>query len=238
MRAFLARGAAIAVAMVLVAATPASSLTTRARSATEPEPLMRWKLALDLRTHPNLNPFPSYLGGDPVWSLRESQSLQRNGDYGLLPSYSPTFGADGLKAWHGTAANCVKVPAIGANTIDKPAPLCAGQVPGDAAFVIPAPTRAPVVGWTSPFAGTVTISHDAIAEVGGFCGAGVSYYVDLGTTQLTATRLTNNGGTDLPSITLTVREGQTLYFIVEPNSAANVSCDITQLQVTIDRGET
>src|ERR1700681_4451095 len=118
MRAFLARGAVIAVSTVLIVSTsatsqaagarPARTRTARVAPATDPDPLMRWKLALDLRTHPNLNPFPSYLGGDRVWSVRESRSLQRDGDYPLLPSYSSTFGSAGLKAWHGTTTNCVK----------------------------------------------------------------------------------------------------------------------------------
>jgi hypothetical protein len=241
MRAFLARGAVIAVSFVLIGALPATSQTarvtrggTRTTSVSDPDPLMRWKLALDLRTHPNLNPFPSYLGGDRVWSLRESRSLQRDGDYPLLTSYSSTFGSAGLKAWHGTAASCVKVPAIGANTIDQSVPLCSGHIPADAAFVMPGATHAPVVAWTSPFDGSVTISHDAVAEVGGSCGAGVSYYIDLGTTQLAAVKLTNDGGTDLPSISRSVHKGQSLYFIVEPESGNDIACDATQLQVTVD----
>src|SRR5580700_2844864 len=98
MRAFLVRGAVIAVSSVLVVSTSATSYaagaqssrtrTTRVASASDPDPLMRWKLALDLRTHPNLNPFPSYLGGVRVWSLRQSRSLQRDGDYPLLSSFS------------------------------------------------------------------------------------------------------------------------------------------------------
>jgi hypothetical protein len=247
MRAFLARGAVIAVSFVLIGSIPATSQaagaqpprtrTGRVTAVSDPDPLMRWKLALDLRSHPNLNPFPSYLGGDRVWSLRESRSLQRDGEYPLLTSYSPTFGSAGLKAWHGTISNCVKLPAVGANTIDKPAPLCSGIVPGDAAFVVPSATHAPVVAWTSPFDGSVTISHDAIEEVGGSCGAGVTYFVDLGTTQLTSVSLAGGHGTDLPAISSMLHKGQTLYFIVEPQSGTGVACDTTQLQVTIDGAE-
>jgi hypothetical protein len=244
MRAWLVRGAVVVASFVLIGATPAASQTapvtrpgtrtTRTTSVSDPDPLMRWKLALDLRTHPNLNPFPSYLGGDRVWSLRESRSLQRDGDYPLLASYSSTFGSAALKAWHGTAVSCVKVPAIGANTTDMSVPLCSGHVPGDAAFVVPAATHAPVVAWTSPFDGSVTISHDAVAEVGGSCGAGVSYYVDFGSTQLAAVKLTSDEGTDLPSISRSVHKGQSFYFIVEPESGNDLACDTTQLQVTVD----
>jgi hypothetical protein len=247
MRAFLARGAVIAVSSVLIVSTAATSYAagtqpTRTRtahvaSASDPDPLMRWKLALDLRSHPNLNPFPSYLGGDRVWSLRGSRTLQRDGDYPLLPSYSSTFGAAGLKAWHGTTPNCVKLPAVGANTTEKPVPLCSGIVPADAAFVVPAATHAPVVAWTSPFDGSVTISHDAINEVGGSCGAGVTYFVDLGTTPLATVSLASGHGTDLASISRDLNKGQTLYFVVEPQSAKGLACDMTQLQITIDAVE-
>jgi hypothetical protein len=244
MKPCLVRGAVIAVSFVLIGsipamsrtagATPSRTGTTRTTSASDPDPLMRWKLALDLRSHPNLNPFPSYLGGDRVWSLRQSRSLQRDGDYPLLSSFSSTFGSAGLKAWHGTTPNCVKLPAVGANTLDKAVPLCSGKVPADAAFVLPAATHAPVVAWTSPFDGSVTISHDAIDEIGGSCGTGVTYYVDLGTTQLATARVAGGAGTDLPSISTNLHKGQSLYFIVEPQSTNHPACDTTQLQVTID----
>jgi hypothetical protein len=234
MRASTIRGAAIAVSFVLFAATPATAQANPATASSSP--LMRWKLALDLRTRPNRNPFPSYLGGPAVWSLRESRSPLRDGNYGLLPTYSSTFGSAGISAWHANTKNCVPLPAIGVNTTNTSVPLCAGHVPGGAAFVQPSATHMAVVAWTSPFDGAVAISHDAIAELDGSCSDGVSYYVDLGTSQqLATTTIAKGSGTVLPPITQQIEPGQSLYFIVDPGPNGNVGCDTTQLQITIDQ---
>jgi hypothetical protein len=239
MRASTIRGAALAVSLVLFAATPATAQTATTSPATasaSSSPLFRWKLALDLRSRPNRNPFPSYVGGPAVWSLRASRSLLRDGNYRLLPTYSPHFGSAGISAWHGKTSNCVDLPAIGVNTNKTAAPLCTGQVPAGAAFVQPDATHMAVVAWTSPFDGAVAISHDAIAELDGSCGDGVSYYVDLGASQqLATTTIAKGGGTVLPPITLQIEPGQSLYFIVDPGPNDNVGCDTTQLQITIDQ---
>jgi hypothetical protein len=232
-------GVAIAVSLVLIASAPATAQVARATPAialaTSP-PVMRWKLALDLRTRPNHNPFPSHLGGPAVWSLRESRSLTRDGRYRLLPTFSSKFGAVGISAWHGSTPNCVPLPAIGVNTTTTAKPLCTGHVPALEAFVAPDATHMAVVAWTSPFDGNVTISHDAISDLDASCGDGVSYYVDLGTTtNLASITLANGGGTELPQVTQSIEPGQSLYFIVDPGPSHNIGCDITQLQITIDQ---
>ena len=227
MRPFMVRGTVIAISLVLLGATPA---TATGPSST----FMRWKLAFDLRTHPNRNPFPSSFGKPAAWSLRQSKSLQHDGDYRLLPAYSPTFGSAGLKAWHGNqSGNCGRLPAIGVNTTDKSVPLCTGHVPGQAAFVVPAATHMPVVAWTSAYDGSVTISHDAIADLDTTCGDGVTYFVDLGTAPLATVTLANGGSTTLPSMVVPIKRGESLYFIVSPGPN-NSACDATQLQITID----
>jgi hypothetical protein len=228
----MVRSAAIAGSIVLFAAT--AGVTHAASAATVPTPT-RWQFAPDFRSHPGHNPFTSYQGGPAVWSVRQSQSLTRNGNYSLLRSFSSTFGAAGLRAWHGNSLNCVHVPAIGVNTSDAPARLCRGQVPGKAAFARPSGSRMAVVAWTSPFTGTVKISHDAIADVDGACGDGISYFVALGTRPLQSIHLKNKDATTLPNTTQTIRAGQSLYFIVDSGPKRNASCDTTQLQLTIDR---
>jgi hypothetical protein len=212
--------------------------------ATSPGPLptylpgivMRWVLALDFRTHPGHNPFSSYLGGTPVWSLREGATLSRDGNYPLLPTFSSTFGSQGISAWHDSLQGCPNLPAIGVNPVGAPISLCTASIPGDGAFLDPDPSHLAVVAWTSPFTGTVNISNDAVASVGGKCFAnGVSYFVDLGTQQLVAVRLTNNNAATLPPMKEHVADGQSLYFIIGPGSGDTASCDATQLAVTIDR---
>ncbi|HTD49261.1 MAG TPA: hypothetical protein VK771_01595 [Acidimicrobiia bacterium] len=195
---------------------------------------MRWKLALDFRTHQNLNPFPSYQGGTRVWSLREGATLSRNGVYPLLPTYSSSFGSGGISAWHDSNRGCPNVPAVGVNLVDVAISLCTASIPGSAAFLEPDATHSAVVAWTSPFTGIINISEDAVASLGGTCGTGVSYFVDLGTKQLVAVRLTNNNAASLPPMKQRVATGQSLYFIVDPGPNDNAACDATQLALTID----
>ena len=113
------------------------------------------------------------------------------------PSYSSTFGATGIQAWHGNTPGCVKLPAIGVNTAAATRPLCTGKVPAGAAFVRPSATQMGVVAWTSPFDGTVVISHDSISDLDGACGDGVGYTVFFGTTALSSISVPNKGGTDM-----------------------------------------
>ncbi len=230
----IARAAAIAISLMLIAVTPAVSQASAATPASTTL-VSRWKLALDFRTHPNRNPFPSYLGGPAVWSLRASRSLNRDGDYPLLSEFSSTFGSPGVKAWHGSSRGCVRLPAIGVNTNAKSSrPVCSARVPAEAAFATPSAGRMAIVAWTSPFDGTVSISHDAVADLDGACGDGVSYSVYFGSVPLASVTVANKGGTELAPITQTIKHGQSFSFIVDPGPAHNAGCDTTQLQITID----
>lgn len=195
---------------------------------------LRWKFAFDFRSHPTVNPFPDYLGGPPMWSLRESRGLQRDGNYSLLPTYSSTFGAPGVKAWHADATGCHQAPAIGVNSIDVANKVCGATIPGNAAWVYPAKTLMPVVQWTSNFPGTVNITA-AIADFDGACGDGVTYYIDRGTSNLKTVRLSNNDSRELPLITTNIGAGESLNFIVDAGPSGNNDCDATQLQIQIDR---
>jgi hypothetical protein len=195
---------------------------------------MRWKLALDFRTHPGRNPFSNYLSGPPVWSLREGASLARNGLYPLLPSFSSTFQSEGLSAWHDNGAGCPNLPAVGVNVVDAPINQCSASIAGNAAFLEPSSTHSAIVAWTSPFTGIADISHDAVADLDGTCGDGVSYFVELGTKQLNAIRLTSNNSASLPDQRVQVAAGQSLYFIVDPGPTNDSACDATQLAVTVD----
>ena len=223
---------------VVSGTTPPGSPTTTTAKPTAPFFMgvgQRWKLALDYRTHPAHNPFSSYLGGPAVWSLREGQTLARNGNYPLLPTFSSTFGTPGIAAWHDSASGCPSRPAIGVDVSGTGEVVCSAGIPGGAAFLDPTSSHSAVVAWTSPFTGAVNISHNAVADLDGTCGDGVSYFVELGTQQVSAVRLTNNNAAELPEMRERIAKGQSLYFIVDPGIGDNAACDITQLQITIDR---
>ena len=207
---------------------------TTAPPVTAPPVSTRWKLAVDYRTRPGQNPFPSYIGGTPVWSLRQSATRQRNGNYSLLPAFSSTFGTAGIAAWHANTSGCDKPPAIGTATIDAPLTLCGAAIPGNSAFVYPDSNRMPVVAWTSPFAGTVRISA-AAADLDGRCGDGVEFYIDRGTTNLSDIRLVNRDARVVKPITTTVSSGQSVYFIVDAGPSGNNDCDTTQLVASVDK---
>jgi len=193
-----------------------------------------WKLAADFRARPGQNPFPSYVGGTPVWSLRESATRRRDGNYSLLPAFSSTFGTSGVAAWHSRSGGCDNAPLIGSATIDAPLTLCGATIPGNSAFVYPDSTHLPVVAWTSPFAGTVRISA-AAADLDGRCGDGVEFYIDRGTTNLSDIRLVNRDARTLAPITTKVGSGQSIYFVVDAGPSGDTGCDTTQLQLTIDK---
>jgi hypothetical protein len=233
MRASMSRRVTAALSPVALAVASGAATVTPAAAAS-PVPV-RWQFAPDFRSHPSRNPFASYLGGAPVWSLRASGSLAHDGDYAKLSGFASSFGSPGIRAWHAGTPGCVPLPAVGVNTNTRSAALCNARVPAHAAFARPAPNRMAVVAWTSPFNGTVTISHDAIADVDGSCGDGVTYSVDLGMRRLLTTALRNKDAKTLPALTQRVRKGSSLYFIVDPGPGHDAGCDTTQLQITVDR---
>ena len=232
MRGLTVRRAAIAGALCLLAATAAAPLTA---SAETPVAITRWKLAADLRAHPDQNPFPDYLGGPAVWSLRGSLSLNHDGKYPLLSKFSPAFGSPTIKGWHGNASICVGVPAVGVNLSTQPVSMCTGVIPGQAALARPAPKRMAIVAWSSPFDGTISINHVAVADLDPACGDGVNFYIELGPKKLASVAVANKDSKTLAPVTQTVRTGFPVYFIVDPGPNGNAACDTTQLQVTIDR---
>ena len=194
--------------------------------------ILQWKLAVDYRTNPGTNPFANYLGGPKVWSLREG--TQRNGNYDLLPSYSSTFGASGVSAWHDDTSGCYRTPVIASNTVDAPESICGANIPGNATWVAPSASHMAVVAWTSLFDANVKITA-GVADLNASCGDGVRFYIDKGTTSLSSITLVNANALMLQPITTAVTFGQPLYFIVDAGAKGDASCDATQLVADIER---
>ena len=153
----------------------------------------------------------------------------------ILVAFSSAFWSADIKAWHGGTRGCVQLPAIGVNTNMKSSrPLCSGRVPAQAAFARPSAGQMAIVEWTSPFDGTVSISHDAVADLDGACGDGVSYSVYFGSMLLATATIANRAGAELAAVTQPIKTGQSFAFIVDPGPAHNAGCDTTQLQITLD----
>ena len=212
-----------------VVTTPAPGSSTA--TTTPGPPPVRWKLALDFRTHPEQNPFPNYAGGPPVWTLMQSQSLQR-GNYSKLTAYAPSYAA-GVAAWHGANTTCGGLPAVGVALVG-PSQVCnTATVQPQAVFLIPDASHLAVVAWKSLATRNIVI-RTGIADFDPTCGDGVGYTISRGTTTLTSGTLPNGGSKTLPETQTHVTSGQTIYFTVGPGVRGNADCDATQLSVTID----
>ena len=213
-----------------VVTTPAGGSNGGGPTTTPPPPPVRWKLALDYRTHPEQNPFPNYAGGAPVWTLMQTAS-NAPGNYTKLPTYAPSFGA-GIAAWHGASTTCGGLPAVGV-AIVGPAKICTATIPPSAAFLSPDPSHMAVVAWKSPRTTNIAI-QTGMADLDPSCGDGVRYAIDRGATVLTSGTLANGGSKTLPVTQTHVNTGETVYFLVGAGPSGNADCDATQLQLTID----
>jgi hypothetical protein len=98
--------------------------------------------------------------------------------------------------------------------------------------VHPAPSQFAIVGWTSPITGTVQIAG-GLTSLDGSCGVGTSWSIDQGTTMLASGTNGRGGSTSFPSLSATVKAGDSLYFIVGPAPSGSIECDTTQVQATI-----
>jgi hypothetical protein len=218
------------------ATTPSAEITTTTvrtttTSAAVPDPdAARWQLVADFRRHPAENPFPPASGGPKVWSLLQSDSLDRTGAYPRLPTYSRVF-ARGVAAWHADGGTCGGLPAIGV-TASRAAKVCNTMIPQNAVFVSPNRDRLAVVGWESPITGDVVVGV-GFADLDERCGRAVPYWIERGTTSLAAGEVVRSGSKTLPALRTPVTRGESIFFIVGPSAGAPAGCDATQLQVTI-----
>jgi hypothetical protein len=215
------------------AATTAVTTTKRAATTTSTVPgteADRWDLASDFRRRPADNPFPRAAGGGRVWSLRQSETLERTGTYPQLTEYTRTM-ARGLAAWHGANDACGGLPAIGV-TASRPARVCGATVPEEEVFLSPDQDRFAVVAWESPISGEVLIAA-GFADLRPSCGGSVPYWIDRVTSPLASGEVVREGSKRLPGIRTPVTSGESIYFIVGPSAQAKPGCDATQLQVTI-----
>jgi RHS repeat-associated protein/uncharacterized repeat protein (TIGR01451 family) len=203
-----------------------------------------WNIAHDFQLAPNqANPSN---GG--VWSYLQAGSnpLDPSG-YTKLPTFtSQAYGMAGLQQWTGSFVSTSPqdlLPAAGVNASGASLHPTTFVWPNGVFRVHPW-TPAVVVGWTSPFTGTVHV-EGAVTHLDQSCGDGVRWNVLSGSTRLASGQVTfgasagqflseGTGGASLNQISVTT--GQSLYFVVDAGAQGNFSCDSTALDVTIVEG--
>jgi RHS repeat-associated protein len=203
-----------------------------------------WNIAHDFQLAPNqANPSN---GG--VWSYLQGSNPLDPSTYTKLPNFtSQAYSIAGLQQWTGTFLSGGRaddmLPAAGVNASG------ASQHPltfvwPNGVFRVHPWTPAVVVGWTSPFTGTVHV-EGAVTHLDQVCGDGVRWNVLSGSTKLASGQVTfgalagqflseGTGGSSLNQISVTT--GQSLYFVVDAGAQGNFSCDSTALDVTVVEG--
>jgi hypothetical protein len=209
----------------------------------EAEPVCQtWDLAHDLRTYPDQeNPNRDSYANPGVWTFWKRTSGQEGpGVYEPLPSFTAhAFGIQGLEQWTGQQVGSEQdvLPAVGINTTAQTQSYSTLAWPPHAIRVHPSDMPV-VVGWQSPISGQVRISGLA-GDMDPNCGNGVLWSIVQGTRVLASGNLGNGqsqafadgtGGASLESVS--VSEGDSLYFTVDPNGEPN--CDSTELEIRVE----
>ena len=204
-----------------------------------------WILATDFRLSPDQeNPNPDSYGHTNVWYFMQSSSLDRDPqNYSLLPYFtSNAFLIQGLEQWHGTegsSSNNDLNPSIGINATGTTQYPTTMTWPPNTIRVHPTNSKLVIIGWRSPINGSIVITG-SFSDIDATCGDGILWYIDKGATNLAYGSLANGGeqnfqegvnGDQLSSVT--VSQGEFIYFIVHPNSGW--WCDSTGVDITISR---
>lgn len=198
-----------------------------------------WNLARDVVATSNEISFSQ--GTNGVWYFMESQSFAHDPfTYSLLPHYTvfcdfDPAAADGLACLGDAERDVVgnRLPAVGANFSNNTINFFDPPLPPQSVFMHPGIDKLAIVAWKSPVTGNVGIVG-SFTDVDPNCGDGVLWSIDKGSQTLRSGALAN-GGTEGFALTAAVKKNQVLYFVVHPN--AEYSCDSTNLQVIISRGD-
>lgn len=215
-----------------------------------------WNLYSDFRTTPNqANPNPDSCGNPTVWSFAKSTAAVHNpANYALLSGYTDNFATTtGLDGWYNAAsASPIQTPFVMKNTNATPATFAGSvTVPPHSIVVHPGSEASAaegyyvVVGWTSPIAGSVSVTGGVSDDDPNGAGAadGIAWSIDSfkasTNTTLTSGSYPNGGAQAFPTGTggpasvtnIPVAVGDVLYFVVDPG--ANYFNDSTNLDVTI-----
>ena len=199
-----------------------------------------WNPTTDFRVAPNPeNPNRDSCNNLNVWSFMQSANLTRTpASYTLLPNFTDS-GINGgpvlgLNYWQGSYTDPWGVyPFIGYNATGA----AQGSWLPNTVRLHPAPSRMPIIGWTSPLTGYVSITG-SLSDGDPGCGDGIRWYIDRNAIGLASGNINNGGSQAFSSGTggaglnmVAVTTGDKIYMIVHPK--ANGSCDTTVVNLTI-----
>lgn len=204
-----------------------------------------WDIETDWNTSfafPNeANPVPDSCGR-PVWQLLRYQPLL---GYDLLDAYRHTYGGIGetpLENWEPSDPEWCDsyylscTPAVTKNFSVDIYPI-GWNVPAQAVMLHGGPTHSAAVAWQSPIKGNVRVEGSFVHLDTSGCGNGVGWRVYRNGTLLSEGTLSSTGSEIQSAPFLYSRDavvkGDMFVFVVDPLN--DVSCDSTQLKVTVKK---
>lgn len=236
----------VALALTLVAlmgAPPSRAGALQAVAIAPASPAsLTWNLAADYRVSPNqANPNPDSYGDADTWSFMYTTAIHDPSEYNLITQFYPNGGDHpGLQGWAGpepTGYPNSGAPTISMNTTGVALFAESTSFPPGVIYVHPDSSQPMIVGWHSPFTGSVAIAG-GVTDMSSGCGDGIVWYIDKGSATVASGSYPNGGsqlfqdgtgGNQLGNIPVT--QGNFIYFLVAPGG--DYQCDGTQLDVTI-----
>jgi hypothetical protein len=218
-----------------------------------PAPCAEWNLAADFRASPeHENPNRDACGVLGVWHFLGSDPLtypaRDPAGYALLPLHdADMFGTPGLESWQGTdgqGSGLPNLPWIGINATGTDQGVVGIEWPEAGAAVHPLWDRYAVVGWRSPWTGTVTV-RGAVRDLDDTCASttdGVEWFVDhwdgAVSSPIASGLVPDGGAQDFRAgagghalAELSVTAGDYLHFVV--GARAGIGCDSTGIDVIV-----
>jgi hypothetical protein len=204
-------------------------------------PAQTWNLSQTLLRTGNQISFNQ--GANGVWYFLRSSSLAHQPNtYKFLSAYfepcvsdSSSHFAEGMACWQNPnlERGIFPIPLVGVNfTFSTQFPNGAFGIPARSVFLHPSTTELALIGWKSPFKGSVRVAG-FFSHLDQSCGNGINWSVDKGNKTLVSGTIPLGGAPqtfDVPSVSVTI--GQVLFFVVDPNGA-NDFCDTSGIDVTI-----
>jgi len=196
----------------------------------------RWRLASDFLTAPHQsNPNPDRYGHPGTWEFVQAPVLHHPSTYSLLGRFIPdAFGTHGLEQWQGpftSGGPLDRLPAVGINATGAERFPFGITWPANVIRVHPFSNDAVAVGWRSPGPGYMRVDV-GLSDLDAHGGDGFGWFVDKGARTLASDKVPN-GGSDAASLTVHVRKGTVLYFIVTDGGRGNDVFDSTRLSINI-----